>query len=55
MGIGADEDQMLEDFADQLQTDNGRFVYGELCANYSNLRQQKLSHQEAIQDLFASL
>ncbi|HAO25358.1 MAG TPA: hypothetical protein DCQ49_09765 [Methylophaga sp.] len=55
MGIAADEDQMLEDFAAQLQTVNGRFVYGELCANYSNLRQQKLSHQEAILELFESL
>lgn len=55
MGIAADEDQILEDFAVQLQTINGRFVYGELCANYSNLRQQQLSHQEAMQDLFESL
>lgn len=55
MGIEADEDQMLEDFATQLQTISGRIVYGELCANYSNLRQQQLTHQEAIQDLFESL
>ncbi|THK40841.1 hypothetical protein E8Q33_11130 [Methylophaga sp. SB9B] len=55
MGIEADEDQLLQDFADQLKTTTGRYVYGELCANYSNLRQQQLSHQQAMQDLLESL
>lgn len=55
MGIEANEDQILEDFADQFQTVSGRYVYGELCANYSNLRQQKLTHQQAMQKLFELL
>jgi hypothetical protein len=55
MGIEADEDQLLQDFAEQLKKTTGRYVYGELCANYSNLRQQKLSHQQAMQDLLESL
>jgi len=55
MGIEADEDQLLQDFAGQLKTTTGRYVYGELCANYSNLRQQQLSHQHAMQELFESL
>ncbi|WP_439502995.1 hypothetical protein [Methylophaga sp.] len=55
MGIEANEDQILEDFADQFQTVNGRYVYGELCANYSNLRQQNLTHQQAMQKLFELL
>lgn len=55
MGIEADEDLILEAFAKKLQPMTGRYVYGELCANYSNLRQQQLSHQQAMQDLFESL
>lgn len=55
MGIEANEDQILEDFAEQFQTMSGRYVYGELCANYSNLRQQKLTHQQAMQKLFELL
>jgi len=55
MGIEADEDKILEDFSAQLQSVTGRYVYGELCANYSNLRQQQLSHHEATQNLFESL
>ena len=55
MGIEANEDQILEDFAEHFQTVSGRYVYGELCANYSNLRQQKLTHKQAMQKLFELL
>lgn len=55
MGIEANKEQMLEDFAEQFQTLSGRYVYGELCANYSNLRQQKLTHQQAMEKLFELL
>lgn len=55
MGIDAEEGQIMEDFSANLQNVSGRYVYGELCANYSNLRQQQLTHEQAIKALFDSL
>lgn len=55
MQIEVDEDQLLESFADYFKQVSGQYVYGELCANYSTLRQQQLSHEQAMQELFQSL
>lgn len=51
-GIEADQDRLLVDFANYLPTVEGTYVFGELMANYSNLRQQQIGHERAMQRLF---
>lgn len=51
-GIKADQDKLLVDFAHYLPGVNGKYVFGELMANYSNLRQQNIDHEQAMKVLF---
>lgn len=51
-GIEADQDRLFVDFVNYLPTVEGTYVFGELTANYSNLRQQQIAHDEAMQRLF---
>ncbi|HIC47626.1 MAG TPA: hypothetical protein EYM37_03795 [Methylophaga aminisulfidivorans] len=51
-GIEADQDELLVDFAHYLPAVNGKYVFGELIANYSNLRQQNIDHEQAMKTLF---
>lgn len=50
--IEADQEQLLIDFAEYLSAVEDQYVFGELTANYSNLRQQNISHDVAMQKLF---
>lgn len=51
-GIDADQDRLLIDFSHYLPSVNGKYVFGELTANYSNLRQQDMNHDQAMKQLF---
>jgi hypothetical protein len=54
-GIEADQEMLLTDFAAYLPEVDGTYVFGELTANYSNLRQQDIAHDQAMEQLFANI
>lgn len=55
-GFASDQDSILSGFADAFQSHtNDHYVFGEIIANYSNLRQQGMNHQDAIAKLFSLL
>lgn len=54
-GIEADQERLLTDFAALLPEVDETYVFGELTANYSNLRQQNIGHEQAMQQLFENI
>ena len=54
-GIEADQERLLTDFAALLPEVDETYVFGELTANYSNLRQQNIGHEQAMQQLFEAI
>ena len=51
-GVEMSTETLLETFSSQLQQSRQKIVYGELCAQYTTLRLQGSSHDNAVNTLF---
>lgn len=54
-GIDAHWSEILQGFSDAATDVSGPYVFGDLCSNYTNLRQQHHSHADAMHLLFELL